>query len=66
MPFRSGDDTEEIFDSIVNDEVVFPKYLSFESTVLIRRLLRKDPAKRLGARWAFSDCLDRKKWNPLS
>lgn len=45
-----GDDTEEIFDSIVNDEVIFPKYLSFESTVLIRRLLRKDPAKRLGSR----------------
>lgn len=44
-----GEDDEEIFDSIVHDEVVFPKYLSFESTVLMRRLLRKDPAKRLGA-----------------
>lgn len=43
-----GDDDEEIFDSIVHDEVVFPKYLSFESTVLMRRLLRKDPTKRLG------------------
>lgn len=44
-----GDDTEEIFDSICNDDVLFPKYLSFESTVLIRRLLRKDPTKRLGS-----------------
>jgi serine/threonine protein kinase len=54
-----GDDDEEIFDSIVHDEVVFPKYLTFESTVLMRRLLRKDPTKRLGS--SVRDAADVKK-----
>uniref|UniRef100_A0A671QZY1 protein kinase C n=1 Tax=Sinocyclocheilus anshuiensis TaxID=1608454 RepID=A0A671QZY1_9TELE len=38
-----GDDEEEVFDSIVNDEVRYPRFLSPES------LLQKNPEKRLGA-----------------
>jgi len=46
-PF-SGDDEEEIFDSIVTDDVSYPRFLSLEAITLLRRLLRKDPTKRLG------------------
>uniref|UniRef100_A0A671RIK5 protein kinase C n=1 Tax=Sinocyclocheilus anshuiensis TaxID=1608454 RepID=A0A671RIK5_9TELE len=38
-----GDDEEEVFDSIVNDEVCYPRFMSPES------LLQKNPEKRLGA-----------------
>ncbi|KAJ8276966.1 hypothetical protein GJAV_G00069890, partial [Gymnothorax javanicus] len=44
-----GDDEEEVFDSIVNDEVRYPRFLSKESISLMRRLLRRNPEKRLGA-----------------
>ncbi|KAL5269368.1 hypothetical protein ACHWQZ_G003008 [Mnemiopsis leidyi] len=44
-----GDDEEEVFDSIVNDEVHYPKFLSNESVAIMRRLLRRDPERRLGA-----------------
>ncbi|KAJ1346664.1 hypothetical protein KIN20_001550 [Parelaphostrongylus tenuis] len=47
-PF-SGEDEEEIFDSIVNDEVRYPRFLSIESISIMRRLMRKNPAKRLGS-----------------
>ncbi|KJH41789.1 kinase domain protein [Dictyocaulus viviparus] len=47
-PF-SGDDEEEIFDSIVNDEVRYPRFLSIESISIMRRLMRKNPDKRLGS-----------------
>uniref|UniRef100_A0A914MTW7 protein kinase C n=1 Tax=Meloidogyne incognita TaxID=6306 RepID=A0A914MTW7_MELIC len=47
-PF-SGADEEEIFDSIVNDEVHYPQFLSIESIAIMRRLMRKKPEKRLGA-----------------
>ncbi|VDM39362.1 unnamed protein product [Toxocara canis] len=47
-PF-SGDDEEEIFDSIVNDDVRYPRFLSIESISIMRRLMRKNPDKRLGA-----------------
>ncbi|CAK5072759.1 unnamed protein product [Meloidogyne enterolobii] len=43
-PF-SGADEEEIFDSIVNDEVHYPQFLSIESIAIMRR----KPEKRLGA-----------------
>uniref|UniRef100_A0A1I7X3N4 Non-specific serine/threonine protein kinase n=1 Tax=Heterorhabditis bacteriophora TaxID=37862 RepID=A0A1I7X3N4_HETBA len=46
-PF-SGDDEEEIFDSIVNDDVRYPRFLSIESISIMRRLMRKNPEKRLG------------------
>ncbi|XP_072285989.1 serine/threonine-protein kinase N3 [Pyxicephalus adspersus] len=44
-----GDDEEEVFDSIVNEEVHYPRYLSSEAIKLIRKLLRKTPERRLGA-----------------
>uniref|UniRef100_A0A8D3ADN2 protein kinase C n=1 Tax=Scophthalmus maximus TaxID=52904 RepID=A0A8D3ADN2_SCOMX len=44
-----GDDEEEVFDSIVNDDVCFPRFLSPESVSLIQKLLQKNPATRLGA-----------------
>lgn len=47
-PF-SGDSEEEIFDSIVNHEVTFPRSLSIEAVAIMRRLLRKNPSRRLGS-----------------
>ncbi|XP_034457401.1 serine/threonine-protein kinase N2 isoform X2 [Hippoglossus hippoglossus] len=43
-----GDDEEEVFDSIVNDDVRFPRFLSPESVSLIQKLLQKNPGTRLG------------------
>ncbi|XP_078282215.1 serine/threonine-protein kinase N2-like [Rhinoraja longicauda] len=43
-----GDDDDEIFDSIVNDEVRYPRFLSTEAISIIRKLLRKNPEHRLG------------------
>lgn len=47
-PF-SGDSEEEVFDSIVNHEVLYPRFLSIEAVAIMRRLLRKNPTRRLGA-----------------
>jgi len=44
-----GDNEDEVFDSIVNEEVRYPRFLSQESIQLMRRLLRKSPERRLGA-----------------
>lgn len=44
-----GDDEEEVFDSIVNDEVRYPRFLSPESVSIVQKLLQKDPERRLGA-----------------
>ncbi|KAJ8404204.1 hypothetical protein AAFF_G00339770 [Aldrovandia affinis] len=44
-----GDDEEEVFDSIVNDEVRYPRFLSAESIAIMRRLLRRNPVRRLGS-----------------
>lgn len=44
-----GDDEEEVFDSIVNEEVRYPRFLSSEAIKLMRKLLRKTPERRLGA-----------------
>ncbi|XP_074474042.1 serine/threonine-protein kinase N2 [Sebastes fasciatus] len=43
-----GDDEEEVFDSIVNDEVRYPRFLSPASVSLLQKLLQKEPEKRLG------------------
>ncbi|XP_059213988.1 serine/threonine-protein kinase N2 [Centropristis striata] len=43
-----GDDEEEVFDSIVNDEVRYPRSLSTDSVSLIQKLLQKNPETRLG------------------
>ncbi|XP_032121643.1 serine/threonine-protein kinase N1 isoform X1 [Sapajus apella] len=44
-----GDDEEEVFDSIVNDEVRYPRFLSAEAIGIMRRLLRRSPERRLGS-----------------
>uniref|UniRef100_A0A8C9X4T6 protein kinase C n=1 Tax=Sander lucioperca TaxID=283035 RepID=A0A8C9X4T6_SANLU len=44
-----GDDEEEVFDSIVNNDVRYPRFLSPESMSLIQKLLQKTPEMRLGA-----------------
>lgn len=44
-----GEDEGEVFDSIVNDEVRYPRTLSLEAIALMRRLLRKNPERRLGS-----------------
>ncbi|XP_075691221.1 serine/threonine-protein kinase N3 isoform X2 [Rhinoderma darwinii] len=44
-----GDDEEEVFDSIVNEEVRYPRFLPTEAINIIRKLLRKTPERRLGA-----------------
>ncbi|XP_008322698.1 serine/threonine-protein kinase N2 [Cynoglossus semilaevis] len=44
-----GDDEEEVFDSIVNDEARYPRFLSPQSVSLLQKLLQKDPGKRLGS-----------------
>uniref|UniRef100_UPI00398EB744 serine/threonine-protein kinase N2 n=1 Tax=Pristiophorus japonicus TaxID=55135 RepID=UPI00398EB744 len=43
-----GDDDDEVFDTIVNDEVRYPRFLSTEAISVIRKLLRKNPECRLG------------------
>eukprot|EP00079_Xenopus_tropicalis_P035338 XP_017949109.1 PREDICTED: serine/threonine-protein kinase N2 isoform X2 [Xenopus tropicalis] len=66
-----GDDEEEVFDSIVNDEVRYPRFLSTEAISIMRRLLRRNPERRLGA--SEKDAEDVKKhpffrhtdWNAL-
>ena len=44
-----GDNEDEVFDSIVNEEVRYPRFLSAEAIGIMRRLLRKSPERRLGA-----------------
>ncbi|XP_077987173.1 serine/threonine-protein kinase N2-like [Glandiceps talaboti] len=44
-----GENEEEMFDSIVNDEVRYPRFLSTEAISIMRRLLRKNPDRRLGS-----------------
>ncbi|XP_063474924.1 serine/threonine-protein kinase N2-like isoform X1 [Symphalangus syndactylus] len=44
-----GDDEDKLFDSIVNDEVRYPRFLSTEAISIMRRLLRRKPEWRLGA-----------------
>ncbi|KAI9221396.1 hypothetical protein BC828DRAFT_357038 [Blastocladiella britannica] len=47
-PFR-GDDEEEIFESILHDEVLYPITMSRDAVHLCQGLLTKDPVRRLGA-----------------
>ncbi|PKI84421.1 Pkc1p [Malassezia vespertilionis] len=47
-PFR-GDDEDEIFDAILEDEPLYPIQMPRESVSLLQRLLTRDPSKRLGA-----------------
>ncbi|XP_065830068.1 protein kinase C delta type-like [Oscarella lobularis] len=48
-PF-SGDDEDDLFDSILHDEVTYPRWLSMEAVSFISKLLDRDPTMRLGMR----------------
>ncbi|XP_061528458.1 LOW QUALITY PROTEIN: serine/threonine-protein kinase N2-like [Phycodurus eques] len=43
-----GEDEEEVFDSIVNDDVTYPPSLPPDAVAIIQKLLKKNPLKRLG------------------
>ncbi|GAA5824626.1 hypothetical protein JCM3770_000319 [Rhodotorula araucariae] len=47
-PFR-GDDEDEIFDAILEDEPLYPIHMPKDSVSILTKLLTKDPARRLGA-----------------
>ncbi|XP_029017132.3 serine/threonine-protein kinase N2-like isoform X2 [Betta splendens] len=44
-----GEDEEEVFDSIVNDDVQYPACLPPDAICIIQKLLKKNPLKRLGS-----------------
>ncbi|XP_031726418.1 serine/threonine-protein kinase N2-like isoform X2 [Anarrhichthys ocellatus] len=44
-----GEDEEEVFDSIVNDDVQYPGSLPPDVVGILQKLLKKNPLKRLGA-----------------
>ena len=50
-----GEDEEEVFDSIVNDNVRYPRFLSNEAITIMRRLLRRNPERRLGSNLQDAD-----------
>ncbi|GAA5912616.1 protein kinase C [Sporobolomyces salmoneus] len=47
-PFR-GDDEDEIFDAILEDEPLYPIHMPKDSVSILQKLLTKDPSRRLGA-----------------
>ncbi|KAL6616901.1 hypothetical protein LY90DRAFT_189999 [Neocallimastix californiae] len=47
-PFK-GDDEEEIFEAILEDDILYPINMSKDSVSLLQKLLTKDPNKRLGS-----------------
>uniref|UniRef100_A0A8C9XAN6 Uncharacterized protein n=1 Tax=Sander lucioperca TaxID=283035 RepID=A0A8C9XAN6_SANLU len=44
-----GEDEEEVFDSIVNDDVQYPGIFNLQTSIIRLQLLKKNPLKRLGA-----------------
>jgi len=47
-PFR-GEDEDEIFDAILEDEILYPINMSRDSVSICQRLLTRDPERRLGS-----------------
>ncbi|KAI0225009.1 Serine/threonine kinase [Massospora cicadina] len=46
-PFH-GDDEDEIFDAILEDDILYPYNLARDSVSILQKLLNRDPTKRLG------------------
>ena len=55
LPPLYSSEREQMYNDIVHREVAFPSYLSRESIVLLRGLLTKDPARRLGCRYGVEE-----------
>ncbi|KAI9058435.1 hypothetical protein FKP32DRAFT_1614877 [Trametes sanguinea] len=47
-PFR-GDDEDEIFDAILEDEPLYPITMPRDAVSILQKLLTRDPSRRLGA-----------------
>lgn len=47
-PFR-GDDEDEIFDAILEDEPLYPITMPKDAVSILQKLLTRDPSRRLGA-----------------
>ncbi|KAE8257334.1 hypothetical protein A4X13_0g2422 [Tilletia indica] len=47
-PFR-GDDEDEIFDAILEDEPLYPIHMPRDSVSILQKLLTRDPTRRLGS-----------------
>ena len=47
-PFR-GDDEDEIFDAILEDEPLYPITMPRDAVAILQKLLTRDPARRLGS-----------------
>ncbi|KAI8980253.1 hypothetical protein BDB01DRAFT_907046 [Pilobolus umbonatus] len=47
-PFR-GEDEDEIFDAILEDDILYPLNMSSDSISICQQLLQRDPARRLGS-----------------
>jgi len=47
-PFR-GDDEDEIFDAILEDEPLYPIHMPRDSVSILQKLLTRDPSRRLGS-----------------
>ncbi|PWZ01971.1 hypothetical protein BCV70DRAFT_54197 [Testicularia cyperi] len=47
-PFR-GDDEDEIFDAILEDEPLYPLHMPADSVSILEKLLTRDPTRRLGS-----------------
>lgn len=47
-PFR-GEDEDEVFDAILNDEPLYPIHMPRDSVSILQQLLTRDPEKRLGS-----------------
>ena len=47
-PFK-GEDEDEIFEAILEDEILYPANMNRDAVSILQKLLTKDPAKRLGS-----------------
>lgn len=57
-PFR-GEDEDEIFDAILEDEPLYPIHMPRDHVSILQKLLTRDPLKRLGAGESDADDIKR-------